>query len=173
MVSACLMEMIVGNKDITKFEYTKKTPEKLDVDDDVHDSQYLVGEYRIILQLISVLQYGKLSKTLTDMAIDTCEHMQNLRVAVYDYKLRFEAAQVGTKKHEMLFDVGMNYLVRYFYLITFADYLVQETTGLMTRSTCGVGDVMVNTVPGIKFSEWLAERREISNILRKMNQALE
>ncbi|KAJ3193150.1 hypothetical protein HK101_005337 [Irineochytrium annulatum] len=48
--------------------------------------------------LIGVLENGRLAKRLTDKAIDLCEHMQNLRSAIYDYKLRVEALEVGSKK---------------------------------------------------------------------------
>ncbi len=128
--------------------------------------RYKRGEYRIILQLISVLQYGKLSKMLTDKAIDMCEHLQNLRSAIYDYKLRMEASEVGSKKHEQLKEVGLNYLVRYFYLITFADYLLEV---LAQR------DEMDSNldIPLTAFSEWLRDRKEIKNILKSSNQCLD
>lgn len=34
---------------------------------------YLAGEYKAVLQLVGVLQYGKMAKKLTDRAIDMCE----------------------------------------------------------------------------------------------------
>lgn len=33
----------------------------------------LAGEYKIVLQLVGVLQHGKMAKKLTDRAIDSCE----------------------------------------------------------------------------------------------------
>lgn len=41
--------------------------------DDRESDPYLAGEYKIVLQLIGVLQYGKTAKKLTDRAIDNCE----------------------------------------------------------------------------------------------------
>lgn len=34
---------------------------------------YLAGEYKIVLQLVGVLQHGKTAKKLADRAIDGCE----------------------------------------------------------------------------------------------------
>ncbi|SGZ32317.1 BQ5605_C040g11854 [Microbotryum silenes-dioicae] len=80
---------------------------------DGHESDpYISGEYKIVLQLVSLLQYGKLAKKLVDRAIDTCEGVQNLRRAVYDFKLRAEASDEGSKKHRKTFGVAVNYLYR-------------------------------------------------------------
>ncbi len=43
-----------------------------------------VGEYKVILQLVSVLSHGKLAKRLTDRAIDQMQDVQNLRKAIYE-----------------------------------------------------------------------------------------
>lgn len=40
------------------------------------------------------------------------EGVQNLRRAVYDFKLRAEAADVGSKKSTKIFAVALNYLYR-------------------------------------------------------------
>ena len=123
------------------------------VDENEHQ-RYLQGEYKIILQLISALPHGKISKMLVDRAIDACSHIQDIRGAIYDYKLRLESLEAGSKKFETLFRIGVNYLVRYFYLITFADYLL-ERNAVSVRTT----------TPFPLFSAWLAERREISNFI--------
>jgi hypothetical protein len=49
---------------------------------------FLVGEYKTILSLTSVLQNGKLAKRLADRAIDQMQGVQNLRQAIYPYKVR-------------------------------------------------------------------------------------
>jgi hypothetical protein len=115
---------------------------------------YKGGQYNLVLQLIAVLQYGKLAKYLTDMAIDACDHMQNLRVAIYDYRIRLAALPMDSEKYQMTFLIGCNYLVRYFYLITFADYLIEEW------SRCE------DLERPISFSKWLSVRREIQNIIK-------
>jgi hypothetical protein len=61
-------------------------------------TRYLSGEYKIILQLLGVLENGRLAKRLTDQAVDACEHVQNLRDAIYDYKQKVESLEPGSKK---------------------------------------------------------------------------
>lgn len=41
------------------------------------------------------------------------EAVQNLRTAIFSFKLRVEAAESGSKKREKLFDQALNYLYRY------------------------------------------------------------
>jgi hypothetical protein len=171
MAITCLMQMIIGNFQIRQMslEELSQSMNRLNFEssgaeeDDI--KRYQNGEFKIILQLLSVLQYGKLSKKLTDKALDACEHLQNLRVAIYDYKLRIEALEVGTRKHEALLAVGLNYLIRYFYLITFADYLVE------VMSMIGLDEIKEKKWP--KFSAWLKERQEVLNLVHPSNQSLD
>lgn len=95
--------------------------------DNREDDLWLQGEWRTILQLVGVLSHGKLAKKLTDRAIDRMEAVQNLRKAIYDSKLRADNAEVGTKKYKHLSTVFTNYLQRYGYLITFANYLLEKS----------------------------------------------
>ncbi|SPO31624.1 uncharacterized protein UTRI_06346_B [Ustilago trichophora] len=95
--------------------------------DNREDDLWLQGEWRTILQLVGVLSHGKLAKKLTDRAIDRMEAVQNLRKAIYDSKLRADNAEFGTKKHKHLTTVFTNYLQRYGYLITFANYLLEKS----------------------------------------------
>ena len=95
---------------------------------------YQQGEYKIIFQLMSVLQYGKLAKRLADKAIDQyvgqfsptglladfdchrltrCEAVQNLRKAVATYKTQWEAADRGSSKKEKVGNLAFNYLYRH------------------------------------------------------------
>ncbi|EJU05109.1 hypothetical protein DACRYDRAFT_93438 [Dacryopinax primogenitus] len=76
-----------------------------------HDEEvYLNGDYKIILQLVGILSHGKLAKHLTDRVIDNLDDVQNLRKAIYDYKLKVDAADEGSEKHKRLFEMGMNYM---------------------------------------------------------------
>lgn len=49
---------------------------------------------------MGVLKHGKRAKLLADKAIDLMEGVQNLRKAVYSYKLQAEAQDIGTPKHQ-------------------------------------------------------------------------
>lgn len=154
MVVASLLSMILSNNAISDMADsfmvdTISSPFDYP-DDESHEERdrFQNGEYRIILQLVSVLSFGKLAKRLTGQAMNMCDHMQNLRKAIYDYKLRIEAMDHGSKKWRAAREVAINYLVRYFYLIVFANYLLE-----------GQEDTIVS------FKEWLKGRREIVNII--------
>ncbi|KZW02890.1 hypothetical protein EXIGLDRAFT_730985, partial [Exidia glandulosa HHB12029] len=109
------------------------------------EQAYLHGEYKSILQLVGVLSHGKLAKRLTDDAMDAMQDVQNLRKAIYDYKLKADASAPGSAKHKSAMDVGLNYLYRYGTIIAFANYLLERERR--------------------PFAEWLAEHREIGRIL--------
>jgi hypothetical protein len=153
--------------------------QKEEENDESHEERerYQNGEYRVILQVVSVLTYGKLAKRLTDQAINMCDHMQNLRKAIYDYKLRIEAmTDQGSKKWRAAREVAHNYLVRYFYLVVFANYLLEEMSTNNT-TTIHSGDEsedehVASEDTAFKeakklttFKEWLKGRREIVNII--------
>lgn len=44
--------------------------------------------------------------------------MQNLRKAVYDFKLRAEAADAGSKKQAKILSVALSYLYRFVVIIS-------------------------------------------------------
>lgn len=147
-------------------------------DDESYDERerYQNGEYRVILQLVSVLTYGKLAKRLTDQAINMCDHMQNLRKAIYDYKLRIEAmTDQGSKKWRAAREAANNYLVRYFYLVVFANYLLEEMGTTIENDDDELDDTSSDQQENstafkearklTTFKEWLKGRREIVNII--------
>ena len=96
--------------------------------------------FTLIDSLLSVLPLGQQSKRLVDVAVDSCAHIQNLRDCIPAY-LRQDPQR------------GLNYLIRYFYLIAFAEYI-------QTRNNDET------------FQVWLGERKEITNLLRKGNRGL-
>jgi hypothetical protein len=117
--------------------------------------KYLQGDYKLIQQLCQLLEKGQKAKYLADFCIDSCAHLQNLREAIYDHKVRlsFSATLTSEQVHEIE-SRGLHYLLRYFYLIVFADYLLEELkieTGKFDKT----------------FLNWLSERREITNLTQK------
>ena len=139
MVIATIMDLCHKNPSIVAAATREQEPN--------HQSRYENGEYAIILSLLAVLDFGKVAKSITDAAIDACNHMQNLRTCINDYRVHLLSIEKGTEKYKKTFELGCNYLIRYFYLIVFTDYLLQQTS--------------------TSFSEWLRERREIQTILRQ------
>ncbi|ORX58097.1 hypothetical protein DM01DRAFT_319996 [Hesseltinella vesiculosa] len=197
MVTACLISMIL-NHNINVEELTRlgdgslaenptdgsaspngKRGFEADMDEAYDERErYLNGEYKIILHLVRLLTFGQLAKRLTDKAINLCDHMQNLRKAIYDYRLRLESMEDRrSKKYHTVEEVGLNYLVRYFYLIVFANYLLEE----VASPTCSfpahgshlevpaddqdeiasVEDASLTT-----FKDWLDNHRELTNIIK-------
>ncbi|BGP42410.1 hypothetical protein JCM10450v2_006504 [Rhodotorula kratochvilovae] len=132
----------------------------------------LQGEYKLVLQLVGVLKNGKLAKRLADKAIDDMEAVQNLRTAIYSFKLRVEGAEEGSKKRAKLFDQALNYLYRYATLIVFANFLLDKASHLGELSGSDEdedGDAPAggdeSTFPS--FETYLTERPEIKKILSR------
>ncbi|KZT01378.1 uncharacterized protein LAESUDRAFT_731226 [Laetiporus sulphureus 93-53] len=162
MVTACLIATTMNwNHDLEESKLVPRlTEEENDgnlarydlIDGPSEEEAYLQGEYKTILQLVGVLSHGKMAKRLTDRAIDLMQDVQNLRKAIYDYKLKVSACAKGSLKQRKLMDIGINYLYRYGMLIVFANYLI-ETKEMELRESQAV------------FPEWVRERREITTLL--------
>ncbi|KAI5180659.1 hypothetical protein NEOKW01_0943 [Nematocida sp. AWRm80] len=91
------------------------------------DAVVYEDKYPIISKLLQVLKRGKESKNLIDSLINQCNHIQNIYHAI--------AKQTGT-----------GYLMRYFYLISFGSFLIEN---IDTNKT---------------FKEYLSECQEIDGI---------
>ena len=120
-------------------------------------NKYLQGDYKLIQQLIQLLDQGQWAKLLADECIDACAHMQNLREAIYDYKVRLNSALLTPEQIHETESRGLHYLLRYFYLIAFAAYLLEELSPSKPQH-------LEQT-----FLRWLAERREITNLTHRSN----
>ncbi|KAF9526356.1 inositol hexakisphosphate-domain-containing protein [Crepidotus variabilis] len=167
MITACLIsstiDWVKNRKDLEDGKFTQSTEEDGNdcanmyaydsMDGPSEDEVYLAGEYKTILQLVSVLSHGKVAKRLTDRAIDVMQDVQNLRKAIYDYKLKVDACEKGSSKERKLRTITVNYLYRYGTLIVFANYLIEM------REHIGSTE--------ITFPEWLRERREITKLLER------
>lgn len=200
MVTACLMAMVMNNEHILdrRGSVASESPTVVrrksflgsvyDNEEESIEDSYYNGEFKIILQVVSMLTYGKLAKRLTDSAINMCDHMQNLRKAIFDYKLRMNAIEdQHSKQYKAIREVALNYLIRYFYLIVFANYLLEELAIVKQKqlveqpegeyicessekgAICDTGGM--DKVPS--FKQWLDRRREITNILKLQRVELE
>jgi hypothetical protein len=123
--------------------------EEIEEDAETIKKRSLRGEYRIITQLVGLLKNGKLAKEVTDYTIDHCQHIQNLRTAIYDFKVRLNGLQQNSKKFKELYERGHNYLMRYFYLVVFGQYLIERS---------------LDHEGSLSFCGWLEEHREIKNL---------
>lgn len=143
-----------GTFDFLDDEERLSSLENLEFSEEAMVKRYKRGEYQIILRLVAVLNHGKMAKVVADTCIDVCSDMQNLRKEIYSFKVRLESLTPNTAKYKVCRQVGINYLVRYFYLIAFAGYLLDKVTQNLKQ----------------KFSEWLKERREITAIINSDSQ---
>ncbi|KAI0749707.1 inositol hexakisphosphate-domain-containing protein [Daedaleopsis nitida] len=155
MVTACLIASTMTWEHEQEGNFAEEpTPGGLgqydSIDGPSEEEAYLQGEYKVILQLVGVLSHGKLAKRLTDRAIDQMQDVQNLRKAIYDYKLKVSACEKGSAKQRKLMDLGVNYLYRYGTLIVFANYLIEMREAKTEE---------------VSFPEWLQTRREITMLL--------
>jgi len=106
----------------------------------------LRGDYKIVKNLLRLLEKGPESKNHIDIIIDRCSHIQNLREAVHDFKVKFENAATDKARKTHL-DRGLNYLSRYFFLIVFQGFILDTKKAHM------------------KFPEWLEKRPEITSLI--------
>lgn len=96
---------------------------------------------------------GRASKAVADEGIDLCAHVQNLRDSIGHYHAKSmsgagdESAKFGA--------LARQYLLRYFYLIVFAEYLASRQGDGIRRES---------------FQEWLNARREIRNLAAKCDR---
>lgn len=110
----------------------------------------------MILQLTTVLAHGKEAKLIADRAVDRMSGVQNLRSAIYDYKVKIDALPRSggdSPKRRDLTRIGINYAYRYAMLIILTAYLLEE-------KHVGMGQLG-------PFAEWLKEKREIKGVLSR------
>ncbi|OQR97247.1 paladin-like protein [Achlya hypogyna] len=106
------------------------------------------GNYFVIQSLLDVLENGAESKALADYAIDQCEHLQNLRECIAQCRDLTKERGITAEKQSFYMHRAVNYLERYFYLICFASYVLEQTAAMVD----GTGKFPV------LFVTWMVER---------------
>lgn len=132
-----------------------------------------MGNYQVVLSLLSSLDNGREVKRLVDALIDTCgflfaivsdetgDSVVNLREAVVEHRIKYSVAAMDDHDRQVWLDRALRSVSRerrwrsvradcrqleqYFDLIAFASYVEEEQAG--------------NT--GKRFSAWLKSRPEI------------
>ena len=110
------------------------------------------GWFKLIVSLVRVLPAGQQVKTEVDAVCDLCGAMQNLRTVIFD--LQLQTLTCLPKKRAFFARRGMNYLVRYAFLILIAAYIRDEVRGEEDSRK--------------PFVVWLNERAEIMSLLKKV-----
>lgn len=115
-----------------------------------------MGDYQIVLSLLSILDHGREEKQLVDEIIDNCDAVVNLRENVIEYRIKYSVVSRDDKHGQLYLDKAIRsvsvsechtdtQLEQYFDLIVFAAY-VENDQGMAA---------------GVKFSTWLQSRPEI------------
>ncbi|OQS03144.1 paladin [Thraustotheca clavata] len=92
------------------------------------------GNYFIIQSLLKVLDNGVESKALADYAIDQCSHLQNLRECIAQCRDLTKEQGIEPERQSFYMHRAVNYLERYFYLICFGAYILEQTTTMEPKS---------------------------------------
>jgi hypothetical protein len=109
------------------------------------------GWYKVIQSLVRLIQDGPQIKRQTDRVIDHSGTFQNLREAIYETQEL--ALTCLPRKKPFFVRRGLNYLIRYFYLILINAYMSQEVAYNFER---------------MSFADWLAKRQELTNLLNSV-----
>lgn len=104
-----------------------------------------LGEYRGIMNLCRVLPRGADAKNAVDLAIEQCSIIGNIREDILKCKHMAEDDSTDPSEAVAARRLGLHYLQRYFGLIAFKAFL-------------GTKDA----TNGVTFSDWVADRKEIS-----------
>lgn len=113
-----------------------------------------MGNYQVVLSLLSSIEQGKETKALVDSIIDSCDAVVNLREAIVELRMQYSVSTADESTRIVWLDRALQALERYFFLIAFARYVEEEQAG----ST------------GKRFADWLLERPEIWNQIQVMRR---
>ena len=114
----------------------------------------VAGEYRGIMNLCRVLPGGAEAKGAVDSAMDACSaSIGNVKEDIYACKQAVDCLSGGMdgERNFAARRLGLHYLQRYFYLISFRVYL---ETGLESGAT---------------FSRWFGDRKELQYLLKTLD----
>lgn len=106
-------------------------------------SSAVSGDFVVIRKLLSTLDNGTACKQLVDYAVNQCEHMQNLRECIAQCRDLATDRDISNDKRDHFMLRAVNYLERYFYLLCFASYLLEERAHLFSKTI---------------FVKWMSER---------------
>jgi protein-tyrosine phosphatase len=121
--------------------------------DSIDEQQrYHRGNYALIQRLARVLPNGPRIKRWVDTCIDMNSTMQNLREAIYAHKDRSDTLEQGSSSQVRATEMGINYLIRYFYLIAFGAFLRDPSVHLEAHANRS-------------FEQWMDTHAELRSLL--------
>lgn len=95
-----------------------------------------MGNYQVVLSLLSSLDHGRQMKRLVDQVIDTCDAVVNLRENVIDHRIRYSVVAMDDKNRQAV----LNRAVRFVSLLHSLFRLTDREVGAILRSDrlCGI-----------------------------------
>jgi protein-tyrosine phosphatase len=115
--------------------------------------QYDRGDYKPVQDLLRILIYGLDSKDITDLAIDSCGLIRNLRDVISMYKNKADKSR-SIENRELFLSRGFRNLSRYYHLISVCDYLRFVLTNSSSSSEW------------ISYCRYIEDRSEQINIIK-------
>ena len=132
------------------------------------------GDFVLIRSLLRVLEKGPESKYQIDAVIDACASFQNLRESIVTYRERFLKAASEMQRNNLQ-RVVIDYIERYFMLITFTSYLntvapdaAPTTQTPQQHAALAAGVDGGRGAPAVTFKEWLKQRNELYSIRERL-----
>lgn len=133
-------------------------------------SSAIKGDFVVIRKLVMALDNGDKAKQLVDYAVDQCEHMQNLRECIAQCRdLAVDRDLPSTKRDHFMLR-AVNYLERYFYLICFAAYLLDEQGNFFQEKMFGAwmseryGSALYGLLDNLCFEEEIGAEIHVSSM---------
>ena len=124
------------------------------------------GDYLVIRSLTRVLEKGPKSKSQIDAVIDACSEFQSLREGIVTYRARFLNAASESQRNNLQ-RVVIDYLERYFMLITFTSYLNTINPDKIQSQGGAAGSDRSSGTP-VSFEDWVAQRSELYSMRERL-----
>jgi len=131
-----MVESGIGSKDWAE-SIIQKTFMELAPSEDLKDP-YLMGEFDVVKELLEKVPATKAGKVLADKMIDNCgtppegTGIQNLRKCIIRTKYKYDAA--AEDRQSVWKNMIINFIERYFYLICFATYALEQASSGFSKS---------------------------------------
>ncbi|CEG39611.1 IQ motif, EF-hand binding site [Plasmopara halstedii] len=133
-------------------------------------STAVTTDFVVIRKLLKILENGVESKAVVDYAIDQCQHMQNLRDCISQCRDLAMDRDFPSSKRDLFMLRAVNYLERYFYLVCFASYLLEEhrhyfqRTLFVTWMKERYGSALYELLDNLCFEEEIGAETHVSSM---------
>ncbi|KAG7397234.1 Paladin [Phytophthora boehmeriae] len=129
------------------------------------DSPGKYGNFAVILELQERLANGKEAKRWVDATIDECASICNIRTVIHEYH-DLSNLEAKPAKRSYYLHHAMSFLERYFYLIIFGEYMIENhKLQLEKAGEEPVPDTNEEISTEPSFSKWLQQHPSLFRLL--------